>query len=112
MNTDEAVDHDKHGTNTKGFGQFVALKEAIWPPIDKPVTPSGPKPIFSHQCNSTKFSRTRQPPITNISDTLFKFDRLKLGGIVSIHGIQCRCQTVLTLDPSAYEDHKMDFLIL
>lgn len=76
VKTEDAVDHDKQGTSTKGIGQFVAANEAMCPPIDNPVTPNGPKPIFSHQCNNTKFSRTRHPPITNISDTLFKFDRL------------------------------------
>lgn len=30
VNADEAVDHDKHGTKTKGFGQFVAANEAIY----------------------------------------------------------------------------------
>lgn len=29
VNTGDAVDHDKQGTKTNGFGQFVAAKEAI-----------------------------------------------------------------------------------
>lgn len=30
VKTEEAVDHDKQGTSTNGFGQFVAAKEAIY----------------------------------------------------------------------------------
>jgi hypothetical protein len=29
VNTDEAVDQDKHGTRTTGFGQLEAASEAI-----------------------------------------------------------------------------------
>lgn len=29
VNTDEAVDHERQGTRTKGFGQAEAAKEAI-----------------------------------------------------------------------------------
>jgi hypothetical protein len=29
VKTDEAVDHDRQGTSTKGFGQLEAAKEAI-----------------------------------------------------------------------------------
>lgn len=29
VNTEDAVDHDKQGTSTKGLGQFVAANEAI-----------------------------------------------------------------------------------
>lgn len=29
VNTAEAVDHDRQGTSTKGFGQAVAASEAI-----------------------------------------------------------------------------------
>lgn len=29
VKTAAAVDHDRHGTNTNGFGQFVAANEAI-----------------------------------------------------------------------------------
>ena len=30
VKTDEAVDHDKQGTRTTGFGQLEAAKEAIY----------------------------------------------------------------------------------
>lgn len=29
VKTAAAVDHDKHGINTNGFGQFVAARDAI-----------------------------------------------------------------------------------
>lgn len=76
VNTGDAVDHDKHGTSTNGFGQFVAASDALCPPIESPVTPNGPRPIRSQKWSRTKFSSTKQPPITNMSETLFKFDRL------------------------------------
>ena len=30
VNTFDAVDQERHGTRTKGLGQFVAANEAIW----------------------------------------------------------------------------------
>uniref|UniRef100_A0A2M4D5K2 Putative secreted protein n=1 Tax=Anopheles darlingi TaxID=43151 RepID=A0A2M4D5K2_ANODA len=76
VKTDEAVDQDRQGTSTSGFGQFVAANDAIWPPIESPVMPSGPNPFRSHQFNRTSDSSTRQPPITNMSDTFCRLDAL------------------------------------
>lgn len=59
--------------HNKKMVQEVAL---TWPPMDMPVTPRGQKPCRSHQWNSTRLSRIKQPPITNISDTLCKIDLL------------------------------------
>lgn len=46
------------------------------PPIDRPVTPKGPSPFLSHQCNKTNVSNIKQPPMTKMSDTLCNAERL------------------------------------
>ena len=44
--------------------------------MEIPVVPNGPRPFRSHQWKSTRDSRIRQPPMTKMSDTLCRQERL------------------------------------
>ena len=60
ISNDNAMVQERHGTKQIGFGQTVAPREAMWPPIDMPCEIIGLKPSFSHQWNSTRDSKNKK----------------------------------------------------
>lgn len=86
VNTDDAVAQERQGTTATGLGHTDAASDAFYtythhthtqsspiisltcPPIDIPVSPTGPSPSLSNQFPSTILSSTKVDPITNRSD--------------------------------------------
>lgn len=61
--------------HTYQFNILFACLKLTCPPIESPVTPNGPYPKRSHQCNRAMHSRIKHPPITKMSETWNKHER-------------------------------------